>query len=149
MTGGVPHPITLILADDHPLFLAAVRDFLAQEPHLQVLAIAADGLEALRAIRHHQPHIAILDLAMPGLTGLAVARAVQESGLNTAIVLLTMHQEEQVVRSALAHGIRHYILKEDLDSHLLPAIQAAVVKKAYFSPNLLTAALQDTLARLL
>ena len=148
MTGGVPHPITLILADDHPLFLAAVRDFLAQEPGIRVLGIAVDGPEALRSIRHHQPDVAVLDLAMPGLTGLAVAHAVQENGLNTTIVLLTMHQEEHVVRSALAHGIRHYVLKEDLDSHLIPAIQAALAKRAYFSPKLLTAALRATIAKL-
>ncbi len=148
MTGGASPTITLILADDHPLFLAAVRDFLSHEPGMRVLAIAVDGPEAWRSIRQHQPDVAILDLAMPGLTGLAVARAVQENGVKTAIVLLTMHQEEHVVRSALDHGIRHYVLKEDLDSHLFPAIQAALAKRAYFSPKLLTAALRDTLARL-
>ncbi len=148
MTEGAPPLISLVLADDHPRFLAAVREVLAADPRMRVLLEARDGVTALSAIRRLQPQVAVLDLEMPGLDGLAVARAVGESGRPTAIVLLTMHKAEHVFRSALHRGIRHYVLKEDFDSHLIPAIHAALAKQPYFSPKLRTAAMADTLASL-
>lgn len=114
---------------------------------MRVLAVAVDGVRALSAIRTHSPQVAVLDLEMPGLTGLAIARAVQESGLPTAIVLLTMHKAAHVVRSALDQGITRYLLKEDLGSHLIPAIEAAFEKRSYFSPQLLNATLRQRIAQ--
>ncbi len=109
-----------------------VAELLGGVGGLRVLADAADGVQVLSAIQRTQPRVAVLDVEMPGLTGLEVARAVRAAGLPTAIVLLTMHNDLFMVRAAMEIGVAAYVLKDDLDTDLMPAIYAAAEKKTYF-----------------
>src|SRR5215467_5979196 len=86
--------ITILLADDHPVFRRGLGLMLASDSRLQVVAEAADGSEALAQIRALQPDVAILDVNMPGQTGFDVARALQQSDLATRLIFLTMHRDE-------------------------------------------------------
>lgn len=128
--------ITVVVADDHPFFRAVVLDLLAGERDLHVLADVPDGAQALAAIVGHHPRVAVLDMGMPGLTGLDVARAVADRGLDTAVVILTIHKEEHILRRALDLGVAAYLLKEDASSHLAEAIRAAAERRTLFSPGL-------------
>lgn len=124
--------VTLVLADDHASFRETVVELLKGSTGLRVVADVSDGIDALAAIRLNQPAVAVLDVEMPGLTGLDVARAVRQSGLSTALVILTMHADLYLMRTAMELGIAGYVLKDDLDTDLVPAIFAAAEKKAYF-----------------
>jgi DNA-binding NarL/FixJ family response regulator len=132
--------ITVIVADDHAWFRGIVLELLAGERDLTALATAPDGIQALAAILEHRPRVAVLDMEMPGLGGLEIARAVADRGLPTAVVILTFHKEEHIVRRAIDLGVAAYVLKEHADSHLIAAIRAAAGRRAFFSPGLLVPA---------
>ena len=80
--------IRILIADDHPVFRRGLRDVLESEPGMEVIGEAKDGAEALAQIRALEPRIALLDAHMPEMSGLEVARAIRDSGLTTAPMIL-------------------------------------------------------------
>jgi DNA-binding NarL/FixJ family response regulator len=131
-----PDFISVFIAEDHSLFREVIRDLLLRQAEMRIVGEAADGAQAFDGIQSLHPRVAVLDLEMPLWTGLEVAEAVREKGLETAIVLLTMHKEAHLVRSALEFGIAGYVLKDDLDTDLVPAIEAAANNRRHFSGRL-------------
>ena len=123
----------IVLADDHPLIRAGLRTVLSAEPDLQIVAEEADGTSALEAIRKHRPEVAVLDIQMPGLSGIEVARALV--GGRTAIVLLSLHRDEQDVQAALDAGVLGYVPKDDLTASVVHAIRAAERGEMYIAPS--------------
>jgi DNA-binding NarL/FixJ family response regulator len=128
--------LSLVLADDHASFRSEILKALAAENGLRVLAAVENGEQAFEAIGRHRPHVAVLDIQMPGWSGLEVARAVRAQGLATHIAFLTIHADEHIVRSALQLGVLGYVLKDDFDAELIPAIRAVGEKKIYLSSRL-------------
>jgi len=104
--------IDLVLADDHPLVLAGMENMFRRERDCRVLASCADGIEALRAIRHHKPSVAVLDLRMPRMDGLGVLRELQNEASATRSVLLAGVLDDQQLVEAVRLGVRGVILKE-------------------------------------
>ena len=102
---------TIIIADDHPLVLKGLEDFLS-EKKFNVLASAKNGKEALALIKAHTPDIAILDIKMPFYTGLQIAEKCRESQLSTKIVLITFEKDEKIYNEAKTLGVYGYVLKE-------------------------------------
>src|SRR5690625_5836918 len=84
--------IKILIADDHPLFLRGIIDFLRQIGFSDI-EIAQNGLEALQKIQDHQPAIAILDIEMPYLSGIEIAQKTEDNGLSTKIILLSYHKD--------------------------------------------------------
>ena len=130
--------ITLFLADDHPLVLSGIRSALEPDESIRVVGEAGNGTEALSRIRDLKPLIALLDIQMPGLNGLEVARGVRREELETRIVLLTMHDDEELFNEAMDLDVRGYVLKNSVESDLVSAIQSVARGELYISPLLLT-----------
>jgi len=127
---------SIIIADDHPLVLKGLHDFLIEQDY-NVLASAKNGKEALALIKAHIPDIAILDIKMPFLTGLEIAEKCKEDGLPTKVVLITFEKDENTYNKAKSLGVYGYVLKEFALEELENCITSIIKDKAYFSPELI------------
>ncbi len=127
---------TIIIADDHPLVLKGLQDFLV-EKEFNVLASAKNGKEALNLIRAHTPDIAILDIKMPFLTGLQIAEKCKADKLPTKIILITFEKDEKTYHVAKTLGIYGYVLKEFALEEIENCIASVIKDTAYFSPELI------------
>jgi DNA-binding NarL/FixJ family response regulator len=130
--------ITLIIADDHPIFRRGLRAVIETDAQIKVVAEAGDGDTALSYIREHAPKIAILDLDMPALDGFAVARAIHESNLSVQVIILTMHDKESIFNAALDLGVKGYVLKDSAMTEIIDCIKAVRSGRNYISPQLST-----------
>src|SRR5262249_41287142 len=110
--GVVTAPITVVIADDHPLMLKAVGDLLRCEQDFTVLAECENGDEALAAVRAHRPDILVLDFRRPKKDGLLVLREMKQERLTTRVVLLAAAVENEEVLEATRLGVRGMVLKE-------------------------------------
>jgi DNA-binding NarL/FixJ family response regulator len=127
---------SIIIADDHPLILKGLKDFLL-EKGFNVVASAKNGKEAFTLINAHQPDIAILDIQMPILTGLQVAEKCKEANLDTKIIIITFEKSEEIYNKAKSLGIYGYILKEFAIAELEYCITCILREYHYFSPELI------------
>ena len=127
---------SIIIADDHPIVLKGLQDFLIQK-EFNILASAKNGKEALTLIKAHKPDIAILDIKMPFLTGLQIAEKCKADNLPTKIILITFEKDENTYINAKKLGIYGYVLKEFALEELENCITSVVSGKAYFSPELI------------
>ncbi|HNG31594.1 MAG TPA: response regulator transcription factor, partial [Blastocatellia bacterium] len=130
--------ITILLADDHPVFRRGLGLMLASDKQLQVVAEAANGTEALVRLRELQPDIAILDVNMPGQTGFDVARELQSSAPATRLIFLTMHRDEAIFNSALDLGAHGYLLKESAIEDIIACVKNVAAGERFISPQLST-----------
>ncbi|HEX4951392.1 MAG TPA: response regulator transcription factor [Blastocatellia bacterium] len=127
-------PIRLLIADDHPLLRAGLRQAIATDPHLEIIAEAADGAMALELLTQHQPDVAVLDIEMPNLTGFALLRELRAQRLPTAVVFLTMYHDEEMFNEALDLGALGYVLKDSTMTDITGAIRAAANGQPFISP---------------
>jgi len=127
-----PAPITCVIGDDHPAVLDSISRLLGARG-FNVLGVARDGEDTLRAIEEHAPQVAIVDLRMPGLNGIALARQVPET---TGIVLYTGHSDGEVLIEALDAGVRGFVLKDAPLSDLSRAIETVASGGVYVDPVL-------------
>ena len=104
-------PITLVIADDHPLILDAMENLFRLEKDLKVVARCLEGDAALKAVRRHQPDILVLDIQMPAKDGLAVLRDMRKETLPTRVVILTATLDEEGLTEAVRLGVRGLVLK--------------------------------------
>jgi DNA-binding NarL/FixJ family response regulator len=126
--------LRVLLADDHSIVRRGMRSLLETEDSVEIVAEAADGLEALRLCEEHRPDLLILDVAMPRLNGIDVAARVQKMQPPPRAIMLSMHLDESYVMRSLNAGARGYLLKDATDEDLIPAIRAVAAGKSYFSP---------------
>lgn len=125
----------LVIADDHPLLLKGLKDFL-EENGYHITEMANDGQKAFDAIKKHIPPMAILDLEMPSMTGIEIAKACKEAKLDTKIILFTLHRELYIYQQAKELNISGYLLKEFATEELLHCIEQIQLGKEYFSDKL-------------
>ena len=128
--------ITVLIADDHPIFRRGLHEVIAAEPRFRLVAQVEDGEAAWDAIHRHAPQVAVLDVDMPRKDGLAVTRAVKEARLAVAIVLLTMHRNERLFNTALDLGVEGYVLKDSAMTEIVSAINATAAGRRYITPLL-------------
>ena len=129
-------PMTIVIADDHPIFRQGLRQLLEREPIFAVVGDVGDGTSALEAIERLRPRLAVLDIDMPGMDGLAVAGAVRERRLPTAIVCLTMHKDARFLNTALNAGVMGYVLKDGALVEIVEALKSVAAGRHYVSPQL-------------
>ncbi|HMV47632.1 MAG TPA: response regulator transcription factor [Blastocatellia bacterium] len=127
-------PIRLLIADDHPLLRAGLRQVIETDAQLHVVAEAGDGAAALQLIAAHRPDVAVLDIEMPHLTGFALLREMRAQRLATAVVFLTMYRDEEIFNEALDLGALGYVLKDSATTDIVAAIKAAAAGQPYISP---------------
>ena len=125
----------VLIADDHPLLRQGLVALLEKEG-FEVVAVAADGHEAVALAARVTPDVAVLDIGMPGLNGLDAAREIQRQHLARATVLLTMHTEDHYVLEALRSGVKGYVLKSQAPQAVADAIRQAFRGDVYLSPGI-------------
>lgn len=126
---------TIIIADDHPLMLRGLHDFLKSKGY-NILGSAKDGKEAYNLIVKHKPDIAILDIRMPYLTGLEVAEECLKNGIKTKVILITFDKGEELYDKAQELNIFGYILKEFAIEEIEHCIKNVINNKPYFSAEI-------------
>ena len=133
-TEGQQSAVTLkrvLVADDHARILKAVSALLANS--FDVVDLVADGRAALQAALKLDPDLIVLDVSMPGLSGIEVARELKRRRNRAKIVFLTVHEDTEILASCLAAGGLGYVVKELMDSDLIPAINEAVAGREFVS----------------
>ena len=128
--------ITVLIADDHPIFRKGLREIIEADPGLKIIAEAEDGERALVLIQTLRPQVAVLDVDMPHKDGVEVARQVRELRLNVPLIFLTMHRDERFFNAALNAGAQGYVLKDSALSKILSAIRAVAAGRSYITPLL-------------
>lgn len=138
--------IRVVLADDHAILRAGLKALLVTQPDLDVVGEAGDGAEALRLAESLQPDVLLLDVTMPGNEHFAALRALRERAPGVRVLLLTMHENETMLREALRLGASGYVLKKAAEAELLTAIRAAARGEAYVDPALTKVMIEGYLA---
>jgi DNA-binding NarL/FixJ family response regulator len=134
-------PIRVVLADDHVLVRQGLKSLLERE-EFKVVAEASDGQEAVRQVESLHPDIAIMDISMPMLNGIDAARELGRSSPKTKVILLTQHEEDQYILEALEVGVKGYVLKNQVASDLVHAIQQVSRGMFYLSPGVSRAVIE-------
>ena len=126
---------SILIADDHPLVLKGLQDFLI-EKNYNVIASETDGKEAFNSIVKLNPDIAILDIRMPFMTGLEIAEACKKNNLDTKIILITFEKDEALYTQAKTFNVYGYVLKEFALVEIENCIKAVNNGESYFSEQL-------------
>jgi len=125
--------LRILIADDHEVARQGIRALLETHPGWEVCAEARDGREAVELATNSKPDIALLDIGMPNLNGLDAARQILAMSPAIKILILTMHDAEQVVREVLAAGARGFVLKSDAARDLVAAVDALQHRRTFFT----------------
>jgi NarL family two-component system response regulator LiaR len=124
----------IVLADDHAILREGIRALLEDQPDMIVVGEAADGRRAVELARELSPDIIVMDIGMPLLNGLEATRQIKRDYPQVAVLVLTMHDNEEYVSQILAAGAAGYVLKRAASSELVTAIRAVAAGQSYLSP---------------
>lgn len=127
--------ITILLVDDHAMFRAGIRALLESEERLRVVGEAATGDEAVDAVRALKPDVVVMDLSMPGSNGLEATRRIAALGLDTRVLVLTVHAEEEYLVPVVEAGASGYLTKTSADRDLIEAIQVVARGEVFLPPK--------------
>jgi len=125
---------TVLLVDDHALLRTGVANIINQEPDLQVVAEAANGVEALAAFRRHRPDVTLLDLRMPVMEGVETVRQLREIDPHVKVIVLTTYDADEDIARALQAGAKAYVLKDISADALVACIHHVLAGKSYVAP---------------
>ena len=128
--------IEVLLADDHPVVRRGLKATIEEDTDLRVIAEASDGDDALRQIVALRPAVAILDIDMPGLNGLGVARELSAQKIDTHVVFMTFHADEDLMRAAMDAGGKGYLLKGSETDEVGAAIHAVCAGRTYIGSKM-------------
>ena len=127
--------ITVLLVDDHGLVRRGFRRILEDEPDIAVVGEAGEGAEAVRLAKELRPAVIVMDCALPGMGGLAATRKILETRPQQAILMLSMHSEETLVRQAMEAGALGYVLKNAVELDLPGAIRKVANGEVVLDPQ--------------
>ena len=128
--------LRVVIADDHPVFRAGLRQVIESVTGFCIVGEAGDGEQALELAEQLRPELLILDANMPRLTGFEVADRLLGRNLGIRVVMLSMLNDEQSLNRALNAGVEGYVIKEDAASDLHSCLQRVTAGQAYVSPSL-------------
>ena len=126
--------IRVVIADDQMLMRQGLAELLSANADIEVVATAADGIEALAKIVEHRPDVALLDIRMPGMTGVDVLREAGSRGLEVAILMLTTFHDDKAMIESLCSGAKGFLLKDTSAEMLADAVRALAQGKSYLLP---------------
>jgi DNA-binding NarL/FixJ family response regulator len=127
--------VSLLVADDHEIVRRGIRALIQEQPGWQIAAEAKDGRDAVAKATQFQPDVAILDITMPSLNGLDAAMQIAKLSPRTKVLILTIHESDELSRKALDVGARGYILKTDAAFDLITAVSSLLANKTFFTPK--------------
>ncbi len=127
--------IRILLADDHAILREGIRALLEDQPDMAVVGEAADGRRAVELACELTPDVVVMDIGMPLLNGLEATRQIKRNCPRVAVLVLTMHDNEEYVSQLLAEGAAGYVLKRAASSELVSAIRAVAAGQSYLSPS--------------
>lgn len=135
--------IRILIADDHTVVRAGLRALLNAEPEFIVVGEAEDGNSALQLAQDLQPDVIILDISMPQLNGIQATQAIKTKLSQARILILTLHEDEVLLRQAFDSGASGYIVKRAVEAELVSAIRAVMAGNIYVHPTMTRALLGD------
>lgn len=127
--------LTVLLVDDHALVRRGFRRMLEDDAGIFVAGEASDGQEAVRLAAELKPRVIVMDCALPGMSGLEATRQILQKSPDVAILMLSMHSEDTLVRQALQAGARGYVLKNAMDLDLVNAVKSVAAGKTVLDPQ--------------
>lgn len=127
--------VTILLADDHAMFRAGIKALLESEPRFDVVGEACSGDEAVDQVRALKPDIVVMDLSMPDSNGLEATRRISALELNTRVLVLTVHAEEEYLVPVVEAGASGYLTKTSADTDLIEALKVVARGEVYLPPK--------------
>ena len=125
----------VVVADDHPLYRAALEDAISACASLRLLAVASDGSEALAAIREHRPDVAVLDMRMPKLDGQAVVRRLRALELDTRVLFISEYHDGELVLDSFGVGAAGYLAKSATAEEICAAVRQVAAGECVLPAN--------------
>jgi DNA-binding NarL/FixJ family response regulator len=125
--------LRILIADDHEVARRGIRALLENHAGWEVCAEARDGREAVELAISTRPDVVLLDIGMPNLNGLEAARQISAASADAAILILTMHDSDNMVRDVLRAGARGFLLKSDAGRDLVAAVEALQLRRTFFT----------------
>jgi DNA-binding NarL/FixJ family response regulator len=125
---------SIALADDHVMVRQGIRRIIEENPDLEVVAEASDGVELFEILRNTTVHLIIADITMPNISGIEATKRIKSLYPKMKVLILTMHKGKELLEHAVAAGADGYLLKEDAPKELINAIAAVQRGETYMSP---------------
>jgi DNA-binding NarL/FixJ family response regulator len=122
-----------LLADDHTVVRDGLRALLEKQPDMTVVAEASDGRDSIRLAEEQSPDVVVMDIGMPSLNGIEATRRILAANPRTAVVMLSMHQDESYVLRSLKAGAKGYLLKDSLRGDVIDAIRAVAQGRSFLT----------------
>ncbi len=130
--------IRIVLVDDHSMVRAGIREFLGKADHIEVVAEAGTGEDAKALIQKHQPEMVLVDIELPDINGIDLTTWVRENFASTKIIILSSHDDDEYVMSALQAGANGYSLKNTSPTKLIEAVDAVSANQSALDPTIAT-----------
>ncbi len=128
-------PVRVVLADDHPVVRRGLAALLWSVEGIEVVGQASSGLEAVREAQLLAPDVVLMDVRMPDLDGVEASRRIAATNPRVAVLVLTMHDDDETVFAAVRAGARGYLLKGAEQEEIRRAIHAVVAGEMIFAPG--------------
>ena len=135
--------IKVIIADDHAIVRAGLRTLITSEKDLELIGEATGGLEAIEKVDQLAPDVLVLDISMPDKDGIEVIRTLKAAAITCAILVLTVHEDDALLREAVRLGAAGYILKHAAESELISSIRSVYRGELYIHPKMIRSLLQS------
>ncbi len=128
--------IRVLVCDDHTLMQRGVLTLLESAPDMVIVGAASNTDEAIRLALQHRPDVALMDISMPGAGGIEATRSIRRSSPGVRVLMLTVHEDNSILREALQAGASGYIVKRAAESELLDAVRAVSRGDIYIHPSM-------------
>jgi DNA-binding NarL/FixJ family response regulator len=126
----------VLIVDDHAFIRRGVETILESSPEWQVCGEASNGTDAVRLAKQLSPEVILMDVTMPGMNGLEATRIIRREHPDVKVILLTLHESSEVLRSGFRAGASGYLLKADAEEELMKALRVVVGDGSYISPKI-------------
>lgn len=136
--------IKVLIADDHSIVRAGLRALLGSESSMELVGEAAGGYEAIELVEKTTPDVLVLDVSMPDLDGIAVTKKVKPKYPGLRILILTLHEDEALLKEAIKIGASGYLLKHEAEAKLISAIHIIMRGDVYVDPSMVRTLLGNT-----
>jgi two-component system, NarL family, response regulator NreC len=133
----------ILLADDHGILRAGLRNLLNAEPDFEVVGEAADGIEALEMTEQTHPDLILMDINMPNMSGIEMLQQLRANQNATKVLMLTVHEDDGLLKKAIRAGASGYLVKRAAESDLINAIRTVMQGDMYVHPSMTRALLKD------